>query len=238
MVIKRTFAIFTLLIVCLFASCIRNKMSVPNEFIETDPPKFGTDEWYSLNNSGKEFKVSIINENLKIDTTEEINITKHKIPQGILIGINRGEWGGELLFKPTEQSKEQVKIKDGNVKFIFTFKDRLYFIEGLAHEDYSAGAMFELKVINNKFTFNKIIDFEDAPEAFAIYNDLLFIATHSNFYVVNDFKKEIILKNAWSGLYPNSIAAFDEKNVFVGMRGGIAKIDITDKTLKFYKNEK
>ena len=52
-------------------------------------------------------------------------------------------------------------------------------------------------------------------------------------------QKELIFQDTfWSSLYPNSIAVLDDKNVFIGMRSGIVKLDLTTKTLKFYKNDK
>lgn len=104
---------------------------------------------------------------------------------------------------------------------------------------YSGGAIFELNTTNNNFTFNKLVNFDDAPEAFAIYKDKFLIATHENFYIVKDFKKDLVFKETfWSSLYPNSIAAIDDKNVFIGIRSGIVKLDLTNNTLKFYKNDK
>jgi hypothetical protein len=104
---------------------------------------------------------------------------------------------------------------------------------------YSGGAIFELDTTNNKFTYSKLVDFDDAPEAFTIFQDKFLIATHERFYIVEDFKKALIFENTfWSSLYPNSIAVIDDKNVFIGMRSGIVKLDLTSKTLKFYKNDK
>ena len=75
--------------------------------------------------------------------------------------------------------------------------------------------------------------------AFAIYKDKFLIATFENFYIVQDFKKEIVFeKMFWRGLAPNSIAVLDDKNVFIGITSGIIKLDLTEKILKFYKNDK
>jgi hypothetical protein len=83
------------------------------------------------------------------------------------------------------------------------------------------------------------LDFEDAPEAFAIFEGKFLVVTHANFYIVKDFQKELIFKDTfWDSLYPNSIATFDNANIFVGMRGGIVKIDLTAKSFRFYKNAK
>jgi hypothetical protein len=99
--------------------------------------------------------------------------------------------------------------------------------------------LFELERINNDFIFKLLVDFEDAPFAFTIYNDTFLVATFENFYKIKDFKKELIFKNTfWYSLYPNSIAVLNDKNIFIGMRSGIAKVDLTKRTLKFYKNDK
>lgn len=239
MTLKRIFIAFTFLTLFAITSCGQTSVSIPKEFIETVPPKAGSDEWYPLNYSRNEFGVKIIDGKLDIKKVKEINKCELKIAGGTLIGINRGEWGGQLTFKPEDTTKKAVDIKRGNIKFIFTFNDKVYFIEGLAHMGYSGGAIFELNTANNNFTFTKLVDFDDAPEAFTIYKKKFLIATHKNFYIVQDFKKELVFKETfWSSLYPNSIAVLDDKNVFIGIRSGIVKLDLTDKTLKFYKNDK
>ncbi|HSY76055.1 MAG TPA: hypothetical protein VK890_04315, partial [Bacteroidia bacterium] len=79
--------------------------------------------------------------------------------------------------------------------------------------------------------------FEDAPDAFAIYDSTLFIASHQSFYLVhNNLKKEVVLRNVfWRSLYPNSIAIMDYKHVYIGIRGGYVKLNLKTKQLTFYK---
>ncbi|MFC0513602.1 hypothetical protein ACFFGT_05295 [Mucilaginibacter angelicae] len=236
MIFKRIILVLILLPSLTLISCGQTPFSIPGEFIKTSPPKVGSDEWYVLNGSQNEFGVSIVNGKLDIKKVNEVNKSVLKIPSGTLIGVNRGEWGGQLTFKPSDTTKKNIDIKEGNIKFIFKLENKIYFIEGLAHMSYSGGALFELHTTGEKFTFTQLVKFEDAPEAFTIYKDKLLIATHKNFYIVKDFKKELVFKEAfWSSLYPNSIAAFDDKNVFMGIRSGIIKLDLTDKSLIFYK---
>lgn len=236
---KTTYTLLTILSLFSLKSCGQTSVIIPKEFVETVPPKAGSDEWYSLNYSQNEFGVNIVDGKLEIKKVDEVNKCELNISNGKLIGVNRGEWGGTLTFVPTDTTKSKVEIKRGNIKFIFTFKDKIYFIEGLAHLGYSGGAIFELDTTDNKFTYSKLVDFDDAPEAFTIYQDKFLIATHERFYVVKDFKNELIFQDTfWSSLYPNSIAVLDDKNVFIGMRSGIVKLDLTTKTLKFYKNDK
>ena len=236
--ISKSFEITIIFFVLLFPqfSCNRASMTIPPSFIETQPPPYGSDNWHELNYSLNEFGVKIVNRALEINKVKESHECELIIPTGKLVGINRGEWGGKLTFIPIDASKEPVDIKNGNVKFLFQFKDKIYFIEGLAHLSYSGGAIYNLKIIDSVFTYEKVLDFDDSPEAFTIYNDMFLIATHSNFYVIKDFKKELIFKDTfWSSLYPNSIAAFDDKNVFLGIRSGIVKLDLTTKSLIYYK---
>ena len=237
--IEKPLFLLTFLTLFILTSCGQLQVAIPKEFIETVPPKYGSSEWYPLNYSRNEFGVKIIDGKLKIEKVNEVNECELNISSGKLIGVNKGEWGGTLSFIPTDKIKSSIEIKQGNIKFIFSFKDKIYFIEGLAHMGYSGSAIFELDTKDNKFTYNKLIDIDDAPEAFTIYKDKFLIATHENFYSVTDFKKDLIFKDTfWSSLYPNSIAVVDDKNVFLGIRSGIVKLDLTTKTLKFYKNEK
>ena len=235
---KLSILLFGILIISLF-SCGQTTVEIPKEFIETQAPKVYSDDWHTLNFSDNEFKVSILDGKLKIEKNKVTNECELAISNGKLVGEDLGEWGGTLTFQPLDTTKSKVEIKRGNIKFIFTFNDKIYFIEGLAYMSSSSGAIFELELKGNKFTYNKLVDFDDAPEAFTIYNDKWLIATNQKFYVVKDLKKEFIFEDTfWCSLYPNSIAVLDEENVFIGMRSGIVKLDLTSKTLKFYKNDK
>jgi hypothetical protein len=212
---------------------------IPKEFVETIQPKLETEEWYSLNHSQNEFSVKVVKGQLEIEKVKTESKCELKIQGGTLIGINKGEFGGQLIFQPNDITKKAVKISRGNISFIFNYKDKIYFITSYAHQVFSTGGLFELERINNDFIFKLLVDFEDAPFAFTIYNDTFLVATFENFYKIKDFKKELIFKNTfWYGLYPNSIAVLNDKNIFIGMRSGIAKVDLTKRTLKFYKNDK
>jgi hypothetical protein len=235
-IIKKTLSFVTLLS-CFSIFCSGQvSVTIPDDFVETVPPKAGSTKWYSLNHSPNEFSVRIKDGNLNIKKVQASNRTELKLVNGTLVGINRGEWGGQLTFKPFDTTQKVIEIKKGNVKFIFSFQDKIYFIEGLAHLSISEGALYELDITNHKFTYKKILDFGDAPEAFTIYHNKLLVATHENFYVLKDFKKEITFKDTfWRSLYKNSIAVIDDRNVFLGIRSGLVKLDLTSKTFKFYK---
>jgi len=234
-----SFSILTAIFGFNLTSFSQTPISMSKKFVETKPPKVGSQDWFSLNYSLNEFGVKNVSGKLEIQKAKEKHRCDLKLPEGTLIAIDHGEFGGTLTFTPLDSTKKEVRIKEGNIKFIFAYRSKIYFIEGLAHGGYSEGTMYELDTVGQSFIYKKILDFEDAPEAFAIYGDKFLIATHENFYVIKNFQKELIFKETfWSSLYPNSIAAFDEANIFVGMRGGIVKIDLITKLFKFYKNVK
>jgi hypothetical protein len=217
-------------------ACAQIQVDIPKNLVETEIPKVSTDKWRELNYARNEFGVKIIDNKLNIEKVKERNKAELKIDGGNLIGINRVEWGGKLSFVPTKKDQKEIEIKEGNIKFIFEFKDKIYFIEGLAHLSFSGGAIFELKRDGENFTYENILEFDDAPEAFTIHENKLLIATHQNFYVVEDFEKELIFENTfWSSLYPNSIAVVDDENVYLGIRSGLVKLNLTDKNITFYK---
>jgi hypothetical protein len=233
---KSTIILILLLTFCL-TGCGQTNISIPKKFVETTPPKVGSSKWLTLNHSKNEFGVKNKNGQLEIKKVKENNRCDFQLPQGTLTAIDNGEFGGDLTYYPSDETKKPVRIAGGNIKFIFDYKNKIYFIGGIAHGTYSGGALYELDTTAGQFKYQKKLDFEDAPEAFTIFDDKFLVATHENFYIIKKFQKELIFKDTfWSTLYPNSIAAFDDANIFIGMRGGIVKIDLTKKSFKFFKN--
>ncbi|WP_343589352.1 hypothetical protein [Flavobacterium sp.] len=215
----------------------QNRIDVPKAFEKTIPPKAWSVDWDKLHSSENEFQVFITDEKLEVLKYKESKICEIKTLDGKFVGINLVEWGGKLLFVPSESEKKSFTVKDGDIKFIFSYKDKIYFIEGISAMHNSPGALYELDTSGSTISYKKILDFDDVPQAFTIYQDKIFVVGHKNFYIINDLKKEMIFENTfWRSLDPNSIAVFNNKNVFVGMRGGIAKLDLTKKVLTFYKN--
>ncbi len=213
-----------------------NTVKIPENFSERNIPKSFSKDWYELNYSNDDYLVKNIKNNLVIEKTKYRNNSELIISNGKLFGSNGGEWGGELFFIPNNKELKKIKIKDGNIVDIFKFQNKIYFIEGLAHLSISEGALYELEINNNTFNFEKLIDFEDAPAAITTYKNKIYVASHQNFYEVENFQKKKIFGNEfWTSLYPNSIAIFNEENVFIGMRSGFARINLKNKKINFYR---
>lgn len=134
-----------------------------------------------------------------------------------------------------QKGGKRIEIKKGNIVGIFTFEGRILFLEGVAHLDVSEGKLYSLERKGNDFAYIELVDLGDAPQCFTILNRSIVVATFKNFYVIKDFKIQNQNTSAfWWGLYPNSMASIGN-DVYIGMRGGVAKIPMKSLELRFFK---
>ncbi|OEJ98644.1 hypothetical protein A8C32_05445 [Flavivirga aquatica] len=224
-----------ILLFILVSSVINGQIKIPDNFSKSVIPEYQSEFWRKLNFSLNEYAVENRNNEIYVYLTGQQHKTSLAIKGGTLIAINHGEFGGELKFLSKEKTHKQILIKKGNIKFLFEYKNRIFFIDALAHMSTRRGIMYELKQKKNQFEYIEVINLEDAPSAMEIINDKILFASHENFYVVDNFKKKELFKNKfWRGLYPNSIAFFDWKNIFVGIRGGIVKLNVLENKINLY----
>jgi hypothetical protein len=203
-------------------------------FIETPVPIIEDEVWRKLNWSKYEFGVTNKDGLLLITRGARGNRCELKIPEkGKLVGTDKGAEMGSLIFKPADATKPAFEVKKGNMRFIVRLKEHIYFVEATANK----GVMYKLDMTSEIFKFTKVVEFEDEPEAYAIFNDSLLVASYQSFYRINaDLTKEVLVKNAfWYGLFPTSVAVMDEYHVYIGIRSGYAMLNLTTNKLTFYK---
>ena len=207
-----------------------------SQFQTTPPPKLGSKQWRRLNHSDREFAVRSENGKLLIEKAVHEDRTELTLDDGRLIGVDRGEWGGRLVFIPHRNDGKVIHIKNGNIKSILKFKDKLYFFEGLAHLTQNGGALYQLTRLGEKYTYKEVVGFDDAPRAVAVGVDKIYVATHSGFCVVDaKMNKKALFKDMfWRGLYPNSVCILGTK-AHIGIRSGYLEIDLSNKELNFCK---
>ncbi|WP_160138055.1 hypothetical protein [Chryseobacterium sp. c4a] len=223
-----------LFVLCFCFYCAGQEIKIPDNFMESAIPKVESKEWYGLINSKDSYAVKKENNKLVVEKNSFYKGNSElEIEDGKLIGENKGEWGGELYFQPKKDKEKIVKIKFGNIVDIFKFQNKIYFTEGFG----IWGSLYELTK-DSVFTYRKIESFGDALEALTIFNNIIYIVSHHGFYkVVNQEAISIFRNQFWRGLYPNSVAVFDEENIFIGMRSGIAKLNIVKKEVSFYRGK-
>jgi hypothetical protein len=212
-----------------------------SDFVEVPLlPRAGSDEWRALNHSQNSVRVEIINGKLKFSKPprKQTLETYSSLPieGGKLLATDRGEWGGKIEFI-SDQTGKPLLIKEGNVISIFNHNGSIYFVEGLAHIAVNRGAMYRLeRKSNDQFVFTKLFDFDDAPEMVTVSYGVIYIASHAGLYVVQDLKsKKIFSDTFWSSLYPNSMVVLDPKNIYIGIRGGYAKVNVPEERIQFFK---
>jgi hypothetical protein len=235
-----------ILISSLFITCglCQQSFKIPDNFVEYPQPNDSIpNSLTELNHSAFNIEVLLVNGELraqKIDYSkvvcEDDCYCKLKIKDGTLKGINNGEWGGVLYYEPDNVDELNVRIKKGNIKYLFEMQDSLYAIEGLAHFLTSRGALFQLHRSGNVFNYSKILDFDDAPAVFLRRGSKLFIAGSGSFFILNGLRKEVVFEKLfWRELYPNSMVALDDDTFFVGIRSGFVQLNLKAKKITFYK---
>lgn len=215
-----------------------SQLSLQKDFTLSTPPRIASKNWFMLNHgSAHYFKTDIVDGHLRISRTEFVDSVDFKIPNGRLVGIDNGEWGGNLKFVSLDSTMTEQVIVRGNIRFIFSFAGRIYYIDGIAHGTESSGIMYRFDTSDQQFSSTKVVSFEDAPEALAIWNNKLLIAGHESFFVIDEqLNKEKILSNTfWANLYPTSIAIIDIEHVYIGLRAGIVELNLSTRTFLFYR---
>lgn len=130
-------------------------------------------------------------------------------------------------------------IAYGNIKTLFSYRSELYYMEGLAHMGINSGAIYQIKIKGDSLSCSKVIDFDNAPDVITTYKNRLYVVTYSAFYIIDDWKKELVIKDAiWASLYPQSIAVKNKDEVYIGITSGYVKLNPTTKQTTFYQYNK
>ena len=193
--------------------------------------------WNYMNHADVEIGVFKDKNGIKLKSPELDYPYYFTLEDGKLEVKNHGEFGGEFNFIPSDKSKDTIRILDINVIYVFRFDNEVYFLSGIAHMMDQGGGIARLVRNGDKFSFEEVMKLDSSPEAMTIFKDKILIAGHQNFTVIQDFKKEYILKTNWGALYPNSVVAIDDETAYVGFRGGYAKISLTTKKIDYYKHK-
>jgi hypothetical protein len=76
------------------------------DFKIADTPGVNTDAWQRLTNSVvNDFAVSMDGGQLQIRRYKEEDVMELDLPQGRLLGVNYGEFGGGLYYKPADSTR-------------------------------------------------------------------------------------------------------------------------------------
>jgi hypothetical protein len=160
------------------------------------------------------------------------------IYDGLLIGIDRGEFGGELCFRHcNNRIIDEAIILNDSIKYIFNYNENIYVLSGLGHLSTDYGKINILKYHKNKIVILKEIDIFSEPQVYNIYNNQLIIITHKYLIIIENEKmiKKIRI-DEWDALGVFSLY-INEKSFFIGAKGCLFVIDKNNYKIKLYKQK-
>ena len=108
-----------------------------------------------------------------------------KVPNGFLLGSNRGEWGGELIF--TDGASAAIRVIEDNVRGIHHLPFGIVAITGLAHITLNHGMIYLVEVpASGKPKATKWKSLPGAPRQSGIMSDgRLFVSCYGGDIVVS-----------------------------------------------------
>jgi hypothetical protein len=226
-----------------------------SDFVETQLPKPNSEEWRQFLDGAYDFKVSIKKHELRLkywDSNDRDWVIELFVDHGQIIGIDNGEFGGELKF--IDDADNVTVIEKGNIRYLFGYKHEIYFMESLYNfksfydefKNYK-GILFKLVWKDGGYTSQKILDFDEEPGGMFILNGDILISTWNYLYRIHNLEKEVIFDLQKEGIFKNilnqeiffnSVAATDEHHVYTGTRAGYLQFDLANKSYKYYKYKK
>ncbi len=168
---------------------------------------------------------------LNINKDGKTDLSYIKGEDGYLVGLNHGEFGGEIRWYSNEgkiiKSKKGLKIRQ------FIKRDsEIYAIQGLNHMGLSYGSIITVRYSNKEYFPEEYLKLPNAPEAAILDSNNTFwiITSQSILSVKPDKTIQIILNHCFwqNGLYPNSIV-LNNNVIYAGMRGGVFKYNLKTK---------
>lgn len=211
-------------------------IGITGEFVEKEWKKEPASQLTSkdlqrLNWSNEEYEVSILSGKLVYSKPSKRADNVKALPNGKLVASNQGEFGGGL-YQHFEKGKGSRKIIAGNFHSFFDCRGRTYVLDGLAHLTLNSGRVWNIYEMNGVWHLGKSIEVGGSPYTFCFKNDTsIYLVTPTTLLDVNleTSQVKIIVRNAfWDGQYPNSIVKISDSTLWLGMRGGILKIEGTD----------
>jgi hypothetical protein len=143
---------------------------------------------------------------------------------GILLGFDRGEWGGALLWYAVDGTFRQ-KVLDDNIVELLPTATGFTVFAGLSHLGSDTGRATELVDSGSRYHVRRSAELGSAPGAvFTEQSGAVLVATMAGMVRLQpDFQVQELLRTSWGMFYPVSLVV-DGHTAYVGMRGIVAEI--------------
>ena len=187
---------------------------------------------------------------------------KHQVRGGYILGVDRGQWGGCVIFVPEQEidnlpcdlcngpsikwliQLEMLKNEELHILTYNNFKGfaeygcRKFVFTGLANMGTDEGCFYELILQENTWVLREIQKLDSCPQVFTQTGSKIYLVTSDCLVELNleeDKPKTKILFEGvdWGGLYPNSMI-YANNSLYVGMRGFVYEYDLNSGNATWY----
>ena len=150
---------------------------------------------------------------------------------GVLLGFDRGEWGGSLRWYSRKGALERRLLDDNVVAILPAFEQFLvltYFGHG------SRPRVVEVREVAGRFELGRTIDLPAKPSAGAIdsQGDVLIVTGKGLFKVTRHLQVEALLETNWWMFHPGALALGRDSTAYVGMRGAVVEVQLSTRPPK------
>lgn len=176
------------------------------------------------------------NESIKVsryfsESVEGFHYTYYKSDDGFFLNVYKGG-DGRLYFYPNGNKDKKYVVEEASLSHIYKIDNSIYAMQSYFGPK---GTIYNLtKNIFGKWRAKRLKDIDDSPMCFTFVNEnTMYLLTSKKLMKVidNDVKEVIIDDGFW--IHPNSIA-FDDGYIYIGMRAGVGKINISNKKVDFF----
>ncbi len=156
--------------------------------------------------------------------------TVKKVANGYLVGFNKGEFGGALYWF-SEKGDTSYQISRSNVDYIFEYKKKVCMVNGVFHMDTDLGRINEMRFEDGTWKVEEWVELPSKSQVIMPYkNRMLIVTTKTILFFDGTNNFDFIKKDGfWDVLYPQSAVILNH-DLFVGMRGGVYRINLETKT--------
>lgn len=221
---------------------VGNKLSC-----DSNPDTIQTNLGYFVSKAGEinnycfegspEFAVNIADGKLNISKAIKMSkfVTRNlKVQGGTFVGIDQGEWGGNLQYYPDLKNRKPFLIIKKPISAIIQHMNKVYFFAGV-----NEGGLYELIHSGDTFIYKQLYHFnEDPPLLVSVFHDRLYIATFSSIYLYNSEKMTKIISNAHWVVRANSMVILSNRMILLGFCNGLVKVNSQKKSVIFYEYQK
>lgn len=145
---------------------------------------------------------------------------------GLLLGFNRGEWGGALFWYGDDGTVKQ-KLLDENIVELLPTATGFTVFAGLSHLGTDTGRATQLIDSGTGYSLGLSADLGSAPCAVVVEpGGAVVVATMAGLVrLTSTFQVQHLQRTRWGMLYPVSLVVHGG-TAYVGMRGIVAEIQL------------